>query len=72
MWHQVQVSETLLCEAVIEEPLPCDGQYLLQPDVDLSFLFSPCFVLCFGPRRSSLALEPMGMGCMKRLCLGCV
>lgn len=25
----------------IEEPLPCDGQYLFQPHTDLSLLFGP-------------------------------
>lgn len=64
-WHQMQVSETPLQGAAVEEPLPCDGQYLFQPGMDLSLLFSPqLVVLCLGPRRSSLALEPRGMGWM--------
>lgn len=69
----MQVSETLLQGAAVEEPLPCDGQYLFQADVDLSLPFSPQLVmLCLGPRRSSLALEPRVMGWMKPLCSGCV
>lgn len=70
-WQQMRVSKTPLPGAAVEELLPCDGQYLFHPSVDLSLLFSPQLVV-LGPRRSRLALEPRGMGWMKPLSSGCL
>lgn len=69
---KIQVSKTPLEGVMVEEPLPCDGKSQIQPDRDVSHLFSPQLVLCLGPKRSRLALEPRRMGWVKSWCSGCV
>lgn len=68
VWHQMQSLKPR-----------CKGQRLrnLFPVMantysSLAWICPSCPVLSSFPRRSSLALEPSGMGWMKPLCSGCV